>query len=87
MKSKRGRTKWRRDLLSRASTLGLTPNGEIQVVERPPSYVEGCYRFREAPKAERIMIYMEIIKDADNISDGTKKKIRKALNLEGLDVV
>lgn len=89
MRSKRGRTKWRRDILNRASSLEVNlKTGEIGVLEKEPSYRDGARMYRDRPKAERFMIYMEIIKDADNgMSEDTKKKIRKSLNLEGLDVV
>lgn len=89
MKSKRGRTKWRRDMLNRASSLSADlSTGQISVAQKEPSYREGVRAYRERPKSERYMIYMEIIKDANNgMSEDTKKKIRKSLNLEGLDVV
>ncbi len=75
--------------MNRASSLEVNmQDGTLSSREMEPSYREGVRAYRERPKSERYMIYMEIIKDAENgMSEDTKKKIRKSLNLEGLDVV
>lgn len=85
------RTKWRRDLLNRASSLTYNiETGGLDVVEREPSYRDGVLSsdLRSKPKQDRYMVYLEIMKDADKgMSNKTKRKLRKALNLDGLEGV
>jgi hypothetical protein len=71
-------------MLNRSSSLGvdLLGTGKLYVTEREPSYREGM---REAAAvanpAEKALIYMEIIKEAHNISSGTLRKIRRELGV------
>jgi hypothetical protein len=79
----RGKT-LRRILLDRSSslTIDLLGDGKLDVLEHSPSYRDGM---REAASvanpAEKALIYMEIIKEAHNISQGTLRKIKRELGI------
>ncbi len=78
----RGKT-LRRIILDRAHSLTMDlATGELSVVDREPSYREGALSIMgNANPAERNLVYLEAIKEAHEMSDGTKRKLRKVLKI------
>lgn len=70
-------------VMDRKSSLGVTPEGELRVVEKPKSYRDAVAGVPPtAPNVDRWNVYMEFIKEVGNgASEDTKRKLRKRLGL------
>jgi hypothetical protein len=69
-------------IMDRKSSLGVTPEGELRVVETPKSYRDLSADVAGASPADRMNVYMEFVKEVgDGASEDTKRKLRKRLGL------
>ena len=69
-------------VMDRKSSLGVTPEGELRVVEKPESYRDSASAVTSASPADRMNVYMEFIKEVGSgASEDTKRKLRKRLGL------
>ena len=74
-------------LMDRTSSLGVSLEGSLQVVEKAPSYRKVAHAAASGSREDRWNVYMEFVKEADGASEDTKHKLRKSLGLEGNNVL
>ena len=87
MRKKRTKKTIRAIIFNRVSSLGVTSEGKLSVRERPSSFRDVARTVSNASREDRWNAYMEFVKEADNASEDTKRKVRKSLGLEGDDAI
>ena len=75
-------------LMDRTSSLGVSLEGSLQVVEKAPSSRKVAHAAASGSREDRWNVYMEFIKEVGGgASEDTKRKVRKSLGLEGNNVL